>query len=199
RLSSILFHAARMLLVTRGEEPKKEAEVYNLFTRHFLDTGLIAKVHRPLLASASLICKVQNEVDSQKGAESFCDQKEQIITFGEDVTAWYRSMDNTMRFPGERENMVIKAANQKDTSSVTSVEQRAKPDRFKDLSGVQCPLNFAQIKVQLFAMSSGETLEVVLDDGAPIENVPVSVTSEGHSVLCQEKNGEQWTVLIQKS
>ncbi|MCW5201950.1 hypothetical protein VU12_03320 [Desulfobulbus sp. US4] len=47
-LRSTLFHAARMLLVTRGEEPKKEAEVYNLFTRHFLNTGLVAEVHRPL-------------------------------------------------------------------------------------------------------------------------------------------------------
>ncbi|MCI5138370.1 MAG: sulfurtransferase TusA family protein [Candidatus Electrothrix sp. AR1] len=67
------------------------------------------------------------------------------------------------------------------------------------MSGVKCPVNFAQIKVQLFAMSSGETLEVVLDDGAPIDNVPVSIKSEGHSLLCQEKNGEQWTVLIQKA
>ncbi|MGB5684269.1 MAG: sulfurtransferase TusA family protein [Candidatus Electrothrix sp.] len=196
-LSSTLFHAARMLLVTRGEEAKKETEVYSLFTQHFLDTGLVAEVHRPLIASASQTSKIQ--------AEWLCGQKEQIITFGRDITALYKNMDNTMRFPGERENMVIKVANQKDASSIanvtrgTSVEQRARPDRFKDLSGVKCPVNFAQIKVQLFAMSSGETLEVILDDGAPIENVPVSVTSEGHSVLFQEKNGEQWTVLIQKS
>ncbi|CAK8717506.1 Sulfite reductase subunit beta (Hemoprotein) [Candidatus Electrothrix laxa] len=194
-LSSILFHAARMLLVTRGEESKTEAEVYRLFIQHFLDTGLVAEVHRPLIASAS-------QVKVQSGFEYLVDCKQQIIAFGEELTALYKNMDNTMRFPGERENMVIKAANQKDASnvaSVTSVEQRARPDRFKDLSGVKCPVNFAQIKVQLFAMSSGETLEIILDDGAPIENVPESITSEGHSVLCQEKNGEQWTVLIQKA
>jgi sulfite reductase (ferredoxin) len=111
-------------------------------------------------------------------------------------------MDNTMRFPGERENMVVKAANQQDESGAAFAAQSGKwtrPDRFKDLSGVQCPLNFAQIKVQLFAMHSGETLEVILDDGAPIENVPESVKSEGHNILFQEKNEEQWTVLIQKA
>ena len=191
-LRSTLFHAARMLLVTRGEEPKTEAEVYSLFTRHFLDTGLVAEAHRPLIASVG-------QAQAQTKAESLCGQKEQIIAFGEDITALYKNMDNTMRFPGERENMVIKAANQKDESCAASVLQRRRPDRFKDLSGVECPLNFAQIKVQLFAMNSGETLEVVLDDGAPIENVPESVKSEGHSILCRERNGEQWTVLIRKA
>ncbi|MCI5164044.1 MAG: nitrite/sulfite reductase, partial [Candidatus Electrothrix sp. AX5] len=38
-LRSTLFHAAQMLLVTRGEEPKTATEVYSLFTQHFLDTG----------------------------------------------------------------------------------------------------------------------------------------------------------------
>jgi sulfite reductase (ferredoxin) len=104
-LRSILFHAARMLLVTRGEEPKTEPEVYRLFTRHFLDTGLIAEAHRPLMALAE-----------PTHVASLCEQKEQIIAFGEDVTALYKNMDNTMRFPGERENMVVKAANQQDES-----------------------------------------------------------------------------------
>ncbi|CAK8719374.1 sulfite reductase (ferredoxin) [Candidatus Electrothrix aarhusensis] len=196
-LRSTLFHAAQMLLVTRGEEPKTATEVYSLFTQHFLDTGLVADVHRPLIALAG-------QSQTQDEAESLCGQKKQIIAFGEELTALYKNMDNTMRFPGEHENMMIKAANQKDESPVppavhASIPNRNRPDRFKDLSGVKCPVNFAQIKVQLFAMSSGETLEVILDDGAPIDNVPISVTSEGHSVLCQEKSGEQWTVLIQKA
>jgi sulfite reductase (ferredoxin) len=133
-LRSTLFHAARMLLVTRGEEPKAEAEVYSLFTQHFLDTGLVAEVHRPLIVSASQANKVQTEVDSQAGVDSLFEHKEQIIAFGEELTALYRNMDNTMRFPGERENMVIKVANQKDESSFTSVAQKGQPDRFKDLA-----------------------------------------------------------------
>jgi sulfite reductase (ferredoxin) len=108
-LSSTLFHAARMLLVTRGEEPKTEVEVYSLFTRHFLDTGLVAEVHRSLIASAS---QAQTQVEA--GVDFFCEHKEQIIAFGEELIALYKNMDNTMRFPGERENMVIKAANKKD-------------------------------------------------------------------------------------
>jgi TusA-related sulfurtransferase len=47
-------------------------------------------------------------------------------------------------------------------------------------------------------MNPGETLEIILDDGEPIENVPGSVRQEGHRILRQEKIGEQWTVVIEK-
>ena len=190
-LHNTLFHAARMLLVTRGEEPETTAEVYSLFIQHFLDTGLIAETFQSLITT---VC--------QSPDKSLCKQKEQIIAFSKKITALYTSMDNSMRFPGERENLVIKAMNRRDRTNdlpVFAGDHGRKPDRFKDLTGVQCPLNFAQIKVQLFSMRSGEILEVMLDDGAPIEHVPESIKSEGHSILCQDKNGEQWTVLIQKS
>ena len=51
----------------------------------------------------------------------------------------------------------------------------------------------------LSCMNPGETLEILLDDGEPIENVPDSVRSEGHRVLSQERRGAQWAVLIEKS
>lgn len=106
-LNSILFHAARMLLITRGEEVKTESEVYSLFTQHFLDTGLVAAIHRPLIVSAH-----RAQLGSLSG------HKEQIVLFAEDVTALYEHMDNTMRFPGEHENMVITAAHRRDESPV---------------------------------------------------------------------------------
>jgi TusA-related sulfurtransferase len=48
-------------------------------------------------------------------------------------------------------------------------------------------------------MKSGQLLEIVLDDGEPIENVPRSVILEGHKVLKQERNGEHWNVMIEKA
>ncbi|MCI5196081.1 MAG: sulfurtransferase TusA family protein [Candidatus Electrothrix sp. AW5] len=42
------------------------------------------------------------------------------------------------------------------------------------------------------------SLEVLLDDDASIKQVPESIKLDGHSILWQEKKGEQWTVLIQK-
>ncbi|MCI5224666.1 MAG: hypothetical protein D3924_18850, partial [Candidatus Electrothrix sp. AR4] len=187
-LQDTLFHAARMLLVTRGEEPATEQEVYTLFSHHFLDTGLLAESYRTLINSACA-----GELDSLHK------HREQITAFGKELTELYKNMDNTMRFPGERENMVIRSADQNIKDDSRSAENTGEADRFKDLSGVKCPLNFAQTKVQLSAMDSGETLEIILDDGLPIDNVPGSVQLDGHTILRQEKIGEQWKVLIRKA
>ncbi|UCG13249.1 MAG: sulfurtransferase TusA family protein [Deltaproteobacteria bacterium] len=50
-----------------------------------------------------------------------------------------------------------------------------------------------------YRMKSGETLEILLDDGDPIRNVPESVQGEGHRVLDQERFGDHWRVLIEKA
>ena len=59
---------------------------------------------------------------------------------------------------------------------------------------------FCKTKLVLETMQSGELLEILLDDGAPIQNVPNSVKLEGHKVLEQERKDDgHWRVLIQKA
>jgi sulfite reductase (ferredoxin) len=49
-------------------------------------------------------------------------------------------------------------------------------------------------------MKSGQKLEVWLDDGEPIENVPNSLKLEGHAILQQERAPEgHWSVVVQKA
>lgn len=36
-------------------------------------------------------------------------------------------------------------------------------------------------------MKSGELLEILLDDGSPIKNVPDSVRNEWHQIIAQKK------------
>jgi len=67
-----------------------------------------------------------------------------------------------------------------------------------DLRGVICPYNFVKTKLKLDAMSAGEILAVILDDGDPIRNVPQSVENEGHTILTQDQLGSSHRVLIQK-
>jgi sulfite reductase (ferredoxin) len=59
-------------------------------------------------------------------------------------------------------------------------------------------MNFVKTKIELSSMKSGELLEILLDDGAPIKNVPGSVRSEGHDVLEEKQNEDFWSVLIRK-
>ncbi len=73
------------------------------------------------------------------------------------------------------------------------------PDVSKDLHGISCPMNLVYTKVELSKMQSGQVLEVILDDGAPINNVPGSVLKEGHSILERKQLADTaWSVLIQK-
>jgi sulfite reductase (ferredoxin) len=63
---------------------------------------------------------------------------------------------------------------------------------------VACPMNFVKTKFELAKVKNGELLEILLDDGAPINNVPGSVKEEGHEIVAVNKKGEHWSVLIQK-
>ena len=51
-----------------------------------------------------------------------------------------------------------------------------------DLRGTPCPINFVRTKLQLEKMTAGERLEVWLDAGEPIEQVPTSLTEEGYQI-----------------
>ncbi len=67
-----------------------------------------------------------------------------------------------------------------------------------DLRGVICPYNFVKTKLKLETMEGGETLAVLLDDGDPIQNVPQSVTNEGHRILSQQPLSDAYRVIIRK-
>ncbi|MDR3218878.1 MAG: sulfurtransferase TusA family protein [Dysgonamonadaceae bacterium] len=55
-----------------------------------------------------------------------------------------------------------------------------------------------QTKILLSSMKTDEILEIWLDDGQPINNVPGSVRNEGHTVLAQTQNDGFWKVVIKK-
>lgn len=74
-----------------------------------------------------------------------------------------------------------------------------KIDRKLNLEGVVCPINFVKVKLELEQMDSGGLLEVILDDGEPIKNVPRSVKDEGHKILSVEKLDGKYRLLIQKA
>ncbi|MBI2958060.1 MAG: sulfurtransferase TusA family protein [Chloroflexi bacterium] len=57
------------------------------------------------------------------------------------------------------------------------------PDARLDLRGVLCPINFVRTKLKLEEMDLGQVLEVVLDDGDPMRNVPRSIKEEGQRIV----------------
>ena len=73
-----------------------------------------------------------------------------------------------------------------------------KPDAYLDLRGVVCPINFVKTKLKLEEMSPGEVLEIVIDEGEPIANVPRSIKEEGHRIIKVQKVDSYFSLLIEK-
>lgn len=72
-----------------------------------------------------------------------------------------------------------------------------KTDSFADLRGVSCPLNYVKTKLKLEDLLSGQTMEVLLDDGEPIINVPRSLKEDGHKILEVKRVEDHYSVIVQ--
>ena len=72
-------------------------------------------------------------------------------------------------------------------------------DEFLDITDVVCPITFVKVKVALEDLDDGKILQVRLNDGEPIQNVPRSLKDEGHKVLSVDDNGDgTFTLLVEK-
>ena len=67
-----------------------------------------------------------------------------------------------------------------------------------DLTGVPCPHNSSRAIVELEVMDEGEVLEIVIDDGEPLRNVPVTLEQETHEILDTRRVGDQWHLLVRR-
>ena len=54
---------------------------------------------------------------------------------------------------------------------------------FLDITADVCPMTFVKTKLLIERMSSGQTAEVRLNAGEPLNNVPRAVVEHGHMVL----------------
>lgn len=203
-LHDIVFSENRMLLVTRGLDPRTDEDVYNGFEKEFIAAGIIPQKFKVL-------------TDKARNNESLIEQKPLIDELADLLNDLYQNMDDSLQFklPAEK-TPVEQIAEEKNAEEKAPAEQVAEekapvekasaaeetetivPDVKKDFRGVMCPMNFVKTKIALTPMQSGQILEILLDDGAPIENVPGSVKNEGHTILSTEKVENYWKVLIKK-
>ena len=231
-LHDIVFSENRMLLVTRGLDPRTDDDVYNGFEKEFIAADIIPQKFKVLTNKA-------------RNSESLIAEKPLIDELADLLNDLYQNMDDSLQFKlpavqsptdftdntnskeksvesNSDEEKSAKSARLKNrseneeesVSSVKSVGQKSRseneqkssagepeaisPDVKKDFRGVMCPMNFVKTKIALTPMQSGQILEILLDDGAPIENVPGSVKNEGHTILSTEKVENYWKVLIRK-
>ena len=75
-------------------------------------------------------------------------------------------------------------------------EEPLPPVEVLDLRGTPCPLNFVRTKLKLQQMKPGAPLEVWLDPGEPIEQVPDSLTMAGYLVIGLEEQAGFFTLMV---
>lgn len=241
-LHDIVFSENRMLLVTRGLDPRTDEDVYQGFEKEFIGAGIIPQkfkiltdkarnnesliVYKPLIDElADLLNDLYQNMDDSLQFKLPAAQSSAVLTDSKEKSASsVKSVgkENASKTEAERSVSSVKSVGKENTNkteaekSVSSAKSVGKenaseteaeesagytssvPDVKKDFRGVMCPMNFVKTKIALTPMQSGQILEILLDDGAPIENVPGSVKGEGHTILSTEKIENYWKVLIRK-
>ncbi|MBI4334543.1 MAG: sulfurtransferase TusA family protein [Chloroflexi bacterium] len=69
----------------------------------------------------------------------------------------------------------------------STVKETSTSDNCLDLRGVLCPMNWVKTKLILEEKEEGEVLEVIVDEGEPMRNVPRSAKQEGHKIVKVEE------------
>lgn len=71
-----------------------------------------------------------------------------------------------------------------------------------DVRDVACPLTWVRTRIALEGVAVGESLEVLLEAGESLENVPRTAEEEGHQVISRdpwpEGGAGAWRVVLVK-
>ncbi len=172
-LHRLVLTAVRTLLITRGVETADDREALDLFDRNFVDGGIVGGSFRPVIAAA------------RSGGDALAAIYDQALAFSKEIEDLYASMDDALQFHPS-------------TPVCEREKEPAKIDLVTDLRGVACPMNFVKTKMALSRLNTGQVLQVLLDDGEPVDNVPKSVEAEGHRIIGQAKAADHWSVTIRK-
>jgi tRNA 2-thiouridine synthesizing protein A len=70
---------------------------------------------------------------------------------------------------------------------------------FVDITDVVCPITFVKAKIAIEELEDGEILEIKMNEGEPLLNVPRSFKEEGHKVISVSNNEDgTFTIFVEK-
>jgi len=67
-----------------------------------------------------------------------------------------------------------------------------------DLRGVPCPLNLVRAKLAIEKVAVGDILEIEIDDGEPIQNLPISLGRQGQEILETTKQQSYFCLRVRR-
>lgn len=181
--------AAKAILVTEGVDPATDADTLSEFEQRIIQKGLLTTWHDDVASLGDLGSKAPN-------AEFTQSKLAQVNKFVEACKALSEQLSQELATTGS--NQTESPAPQSGSPDGAGPADQAP---VLDLRGVMCPLNYVKTKLKLEMMEKGARLEVWLDAGDPIKNVPVSLRNDGHRVLAEdplEPEAAHFKVLVEK-
>ncbi|WP_447969560.1 sulfurtransferase TusA family protein [Nitrospira sp. M1] len=182
---------AKAILVTEGMDPNTDADTLAEYDRLVTAKGLMPEAYRNLTAHLDDLGSkdastefLQRNLDFSRGFVEACRTATEEI--GQDLKLAPVEMGEEQ--PAE-------------STTQESPEKPSSDAQVYDLRGVACPMNYVKTKLKMEMMDEGEQLEVWLDAGDPIKNVPMSLRNDGHKILTEEAlDGEQqhFKILVEK-
>lgn len=184
--------AAKALLVTEGLEPSTDAETFSEFDSRIAQKGVVPSIYRDLNK------KVGDLGPKETSAESAREKMAFAKGFVDACRTATDQLGKDLKLSAVKEEMPPVAPPPVETKPAVLAPTGAP---VYDLRGVACPMNYVKTKLKLEMMDTGEQLEVWLDAGEPIKNVPMSLKNDGHKVLIQEAlepEAAHYRILVEK-
>ncbi|RMH37171.1 MAG: HEPN domain-containing protein [Nitrospirae bacterium] len=186
---------AKALLVTEGVDPNTDEDTLTEFERLIVAKGVIPTEYHHLAQRIS-------NLGSKDASETFAQEK---IAFARNFVEVCRSITERigqdLKLSPAETSLPAPNKPDNDERAAVSLQPEAPAAPVYDLRGVMCPMNYVKTKLKLEMMDPGDRLEVWLDAGDPIKNVPVSLRNDGHKILVQEPLDPQQThfkILVEK-
>lgn len=163
--------SARALLIVKGIEPRTALEAIDSFKDEFIDSTIASGRFRDLKDAYT------KEAEDTEGLFRYAEE------FYKEVKRVYNDMDSNFNF----------AVGRKDAGGA-----KGGGEKVLDLRGVVCPLNYVKTKLYLETQGPGVLVDVLLDDGEPIANVPKSLENDGQEIVDIARQGAYFIVRVKK-
>ncbi len=177
KIKRVLFLTARALLVVRGKDPRSEKEALTDFIERFINEGYASSSY---LNIQEVFAGLSGDLDRQTRRERFLYARE----FFAHVSQIYKNMDPQFNF------LVLEEK--------PKIAEKTKM-HLLDLKGTPCPINYVKAKLFLENLEPQEPVEILLDEGEPIMNVPKSLEADGHIIIKIEREDGFYRVIVKKA
>lgn len=181
--------AAKALLVTEGIDPATDAETLQQFEQRLAAKGAVPAAYRNLGEQIGDLGPKETTADAAAAKMAFAKEFLNVCRTATEDMGKDLKLTQPAQEPAERAAGEPPAAEQPAGAPVY------------DLRGVACPMNYVKTKLKLEMMEAGEKLEVWLDAGEPIRNVPMSLRNDGHKIMREgplDAEAKHFTILVEK-